>query len=84
MNRSCSPLFSLCHLERSLRSEGSRASARTAVAVAGHRSVRRDSSLQQLSLRMTQKGECAGLWSMQAPSPAPLARPLPKGEVVWR
>ena len=61
MNRSCSPLFSLCHPERSLRSEGSRASARAATASAGHRSARRDSSLQQLPLRMTQKSERAGI-----------------------
>ena len=59
MKRNCNPLFSLCHPERSLRSEGSRASAR--LAGAGRRSVRRDSSPQRLSLRMTQKSECAGI-----------------------
>jgi len=29
-------------------------------------------------------GEGARIISMRAPSPAPLARPLPKGEVIWR
>ena len=51
----CFPVFSLCHPERSLRSEGSRASTRASIAGAGHQSVRRDSSLQRLPLRMTQK-----------------------------
>jgi hypothetical protein len=61
MRARCLPLFSLCHPERSLRSEGSRASARVATAGAGRRSVRRDSSLQQLPFRMTQKSECVGI-----------------------
>ena len=42
MNWSCSPLFSLCHPERSLRSEGSRATVRAAVAVPASRSMRRN------------------------------------------
>jgi len=59
IRKRCFPVFSLCHPERSLRSEGTRASARASIAGAGHRSVRRDSSLQQLPLRMTQKSEGA-------------------------
>jgi hypothetical protein len=57
---------SLCHPERSLRSEGSRASARTAAIGDGHRSVRRDSSPQRL--RMTQKNI----------EPSCASRPMPK------
>jgi hypothetical protein len=73
MNRSCRPLFSLCHPERSLRSEGSRASAR--LAGAGHRSSRRDSSLQLLSLRMTQNNSGAHLCDV-------IAEPSPTGRVA--
>src|SRR5271167_1229579 len=51
------PLPFLCHPERSRRSEGSRALARLP-AEAERRSVRRDSSLRQPPLRMTQvRGE---------------------------
>jgi hypothetical protein len=63
--------LSLCHPERSLRSEGSRASARACMAGAGHRSVRRDSSPQRL--RMTQKKVSAGFCDAIA-EPSPTGR----------
>jgi hypothetical protein len=78
--------FSLCHPERSLRSEGSRASARACMAGTGHRSVRRDSSPQRL--RMAQKNVSAGFCDVIAePSPTgrdaagPLSRKI-TGEVL--
>jgi hypothetical protein len=68
---------SLCHPERSLRSEGSRASARACMAGAGHRSVRRDSSPQRL--RMTQKN--IGPSCASRPMPKNLTpNPVPRGK----
>jgi len=68
-----SPDPSLCHPERSLRSEGSRASARACMAGAGHRRVRRDSSPQRLTLRMTQENLSAGSCDVIA-EPSPTGR----------
>jgi hypothetical protein len=62
--------LSLCHPERS---EGSRASARAAAIGAGNRSVRRDSSLQRLPLRMTQKNVGASFCDVVA-APSPTGR----------
>jgi hypothetical protein len=79
----CFPVFSLCHPERSLRSEGSRASTRASIAGAGHQSVRRDSSpsaslrasaqSQRLPLRMTQKTTRAQICG-GSPEPSPTDR----------